>query len=97
MDSDASPYTVPVGSATLGENVEFYRDNTIRARRGWAKLADANKMGMFLTHRINGQVLQVFRWNNNLMKLSNGTSSQLGTLYGGQHTFLRVLNGVLVV
>lgn len=39
VDSDASPYMLPPGLASVGENIEFYRDNTIRARRGLHKVS----------------------------------------------------------
>ena len=64
MDSDASPYMLPPGAATLGENVEFYRDNTLRSRRGWQAILPASKTGMFITHRLQGKVCWVYRQGN---------------------------------
>lgn len=66
MDSDASPYTVPQGSAVLGENVEFYRDGTLRSRKGFTYNMDptGNLVNKFVTLRWRGSVSRIYRENN---------------------------------
>lgn len=56
MDSDASPYMLQSGQAILGENIEFYRDNTIRSRMGYTAVVPASLTGSFRIQRIDGQV-----------------------------------------
>lgn len=95
MDSDASPYMLPPGSAVLGENVEFYRDNTLRARQGYSLDATAAITGEFTVQRI-GTVNRIYRSGNSYQSVHNNTVTTLGTA-SAPHTFVRILGGVLIV
>lgn len=102
MDSDASPYTVPQGSAVLGENVEFYRDGTLRSRKGFTYNMDptGNLVNKFVTLRWRGSVSRIYRENNYYYNQSDATGWQyLGNASGTPEdtTLVKILNGVLVV
>ena len=97
VDSDASPYMLPPGMAAVGENIEFYRDNTLRVRRGLTRLTPVSKTGMTLTHRLQGEVRTVLRQGTALSTVSGGVVTPAGTLPDEGHLFLRALDSVVVV
>ena len=96
MDSSASPYMVPEGQAILGENVDFYRDNTLRARKGYTLGATAVKSGQFVTQRLNGVISKLYREGISYKLETNGAISNVGTA-STSHNFVRTTGGVLIV
>lgn len=97
MDSDASPYTLQPGQAVLGENVEFYRDNTLRSRKGYAlETASIPINGEFSVQRIQGTVKYLYRQGSQYWSRTNEVSAALGSS-SGDHRFLRILNGALIL
>jgi len=96
MDSSASPYTVPEGQAILGENVDFYRDNTLRARRGYTLGTSAFISGQFVTQRMNGVISKLFREGASYKLETNGTVTSVGSA-STSHNFVRITGGVLIV
>lgn len=96
MDSDASPYTIADGQAVLGENVDFYRDNTLRSRRGYELTANVNKDGQFITQRMNSEVRRFYR-EAGYYKSEYLANHKLEGNATGTHNFVRILNGILAV
>lgn len=113
MDSDASPYSVVEGQAVLGKNIEFYRDNTLRSRKGYVLDLMTKRIGSWITHRVGGQVLRFFKMMDDMNDSENSTpiiragspngfykfvTSQDGThTFTSPHTFLRGTNSTLYV
>lgn len=96
MDSDASPYRLQEGQAVLGENVEFYRDNTLRSRQGYLLDTAVNKTGQFITQRINGVIKRMYKDTGYYKSEYDGVVTVEGDAEG-DHTFVRILGGVLAV
>lgn len=96
MDSDASPYRLQEGQAVLGENVEFYRDNTLRSRLGYTLDTAVNKSGQFITQRINGLIKRVYQESGYYKSEYNGTITVEGDAEG-DHNFVRTLGGVIAI
>lgn len=96
MDSDASPYRTTDNMAILGENVEFYRDNTLRSRQGYTLSTPVDEEDNFITQRVGGTVRRYFKEAGHYKSEANGTIDFVGPSTG-KHTFLRILDGVLVV
>jgi hypothetical protein len=96
MDSDASPYRVAEGQAVLGENIEFYRDNTLRSRKGYELKTPITQVGQFITQRLNGVIKNVYRDGALYKAVNIGQIEVLGAA-SSAHNFIRVVNGVLAV
>lgn len=79
--------------AALSENVVFYRDGTIRSRKGYLLTNASPKTGMFVTHRLNGSVNTVYR-NGGELKVG---SAVVGALPDEPHHFLRTQEKLLIV
>ncbi len=98
MDSDASPYMLQPGQAVLGENVEFYRDNTLRSRKGYTLEPGGIPItGSYTVQRLQGAVKYLYKQAGQYYARFNGTSTPLAPAQGNTHNFLRILNGVLIV
>ncbi len=97
MDSDASPYTLPEGSAVLGSNVEFYRDNTIRSRAGYTLESNTSKSGVYVTQRLPEGVYRLYRREGGLYRKGSNGEEFLGSVSNSPHTFVRLLNSLLVI
>lgn len=96
MDSDASPYMLQEGKASLGQNINFYRDNTLRSRMGYLLDTLATVNGQYVTQRISGLVKRVFRQGASYKTETAGTVTTVGAA-ALEHSFVRVNGGVLAI